>query len=238
MREALDSETLNAVYSHIAKRYDHQHSFFTAKSDQRGRELLVDKAVGVGDRVLDCGAGTGSTGMLAAYKVGGGGKVTFFDANKEMLAIAEKKAARANLQAEVEFRLGDMLDLPFGDNSFDVVLSTYSMCPVHDPAKGAMELYRVVKPGGRIGVAHSTDPGTPVVKWLADQVESLVWRIPSISLGCRSVAVLPTLEKLGCAAVFKKHIGVPLWPFLVFVVEKPLAPSAYRSTPGGGTGRR
>ena len=75
MREALDKLKLKSVYDHVAKRYDFQHAFFTAKSDQRGRELLVDVAVSTGDSVLDCGAGTGSTGLLAAEKVGEGGRI-------------------------------------------------------------------------------------------------------------------------------------------------------------------
>ena len=220
MREALDKLKLKSVYDRIAQRYDFQHSFFTAKSDQRGRELLVDMAVSTGNRILDCGAGTGSTGLLAAEKVGEYGKVTLFDLSEGMLAVAKQKAAQAQVLERVEIKVGDMLELPFEDNSFDVALSTYSMCPVYDPAKAATELYRVTRPGGRIGIAHSTEPETLYVKWLADQVENLVWHIPSISLGCRSVAILPTLEKLGCKTSFKKHIGVPLWPFFVCVVEK------------------
>ena len=222
MREALDKEKLKAVYNRVAKRYDFQHSFFTAKSDQRGRELLVDKAVTSSCKILDCGAGTGSTGLLAAQKTGESGKVLFFDMCEGMLAVAKEKVIQSQMQDRVEFQIGDLLDLPFKDNSFDVVLSTYSMCPVYDPVKGAMELYRVTKPGGRIGVAHSTDPDAPFVKWLADQVEDIVWHIPLISLGCRPVTVLPALEKFGCRIIFKKYIGIPLWPFLVFVVEKPV----------------
>jgi len=56
---------------------------------------------------------------------------------------------------------------------------------------------------------------------MADKVERLVWRIPSISLGCRSVSVLPVFAQADCRIVFKKHFGIPLWPFLVFVAEKP-----------------
>lgn len=220
MREALDKERLIAIYDHVAGRYDLQHALFTARSDQRGRELLVEKAVATGDKVLDCGAGTGTTGLLASQKVGESGKVILFDACEGMLAVARNKAMHAHVLDRVELKTGDMLDLPFEDGSFDVVLSTYSMCPVHDPLKAAREAYRVTKPGGYIGIAHSTEPRNRFVKWIADHVESLVWHIPSISLGCRSVDVLPTLEGLGCRTVFKQHIGVPLWPFLVFVVEK------------------
>ena len=61
MREGLQNEQLVSIYGRIAKRYDLQHGLITARSDQRGREALVERAVGVGTKVLDCGAGTGST---------------------------------------------------------------------------------------------------------------------------------------------------------------------------------
>ena len=140
-----------------------------------------------------------------------------------MLAVARQRLAKAGFGDQVEFRTGDILALPFEDNSFDVVLSTYSMCPLYDPAKGARELYRVTRPGGLIGVAHSTNPENPVVKWLAGRIESVIWQIPSISLGCRSVSVLPSLEQAGCDVMFKRRVGIPLWPFVVFVVRKPAA---------------
>jgi len=81
MREALHRAKLGAVYDRFARRYDFQHALATASADQRGREILVEKAVGVGDKVLDCGAGTGSTALLAARKVGSSGKVVLFERN-------------------------------------------------------------------------------------------------------------------------------------------------------------
>jgi ubiquinone/menaquinone biosynthesis C-methylase UbiE len=223
MRAALEINKLRHVYDHVAGHYDLQHGMLTARSDQHGRKLLVEHAVRSGDHVLDCGAGTGSTGLLAARKAGPNGRVVMLDMSEGMLAVAQYKVAQAGLQQQVEIKTGDMLALPFPDNSFDVVLSTYSLCPIYDPAKGAMEMYRVTRPGGRIGVAHSTDPRNAMVKWLADRVEDIAWHMPSISLGCRSVSVLPELEILGCKVLFEKFIGFPLWPFLVFVVEKPLS---------------
>jgi demethylmenaquinone methyltransferase/2-methoxy-6-polyprenyl-1,4-benzoquinol methylase len=188
MREALSIQKLKGVYDRAAKRYDFQHSIFTAGADQRGRKILVEKSVKPGDRVLDCGSGTGSTALMAAQKAGATGKVQLFDLSDGMLAVAEERAVKAGLQERVEFQTGDMLNLPFKDNNFDAVLSTYSICPLHDPAKGALELYRVLKPGGLIGIAHSSEPERSLVKWLADKVELLVWHIPSISLGCRPVS--------------------------------------------------
>ena len=66
MRTGLGIEQLTGIYGRIARRYDRQHALITARSDQRGRALLVESAVREGDVVLDCGAGTGSTGILAA----------------------------------------------------------------------------------------------------------------------------------------------------------------------------
>lgn len=221
MRKALSKDKLLSVYGRIARRYDVQHALITAKADQRGRRLLVDNAVKEGDIVLDCGAGTGTTGIMAARKVGPRGKVTLFDLSDAMLAVARDKAGREGLLDRLTFQSGDMVHLPFADDSFDVVLSTYSLCPLYDPARGALELYRVTKPGGRIGAAHSTSPRNPLIRWLADRVENIAWRFPWLSMGCRSVSVLPTLTEAGAKVLFSKRIGFPLWPFLVFIVEKP-----------------
>lgn len=223
MRDALPLDQLKNVYGRIAKRYDVEHGLITAKSDQRGRTLLVNKAVGPGDKVLDCGAGTGTTGIMAARKAGPDGEVALFDLSEAMLVVARHKVDDAGLQDRVSYQAGDAVHLPYRNGEFDVVLSTYSMCPLYDPGKGALELYRVTRPGGKIGVAHSTQPSNRFVKWLADQVEDWAWHFPSLSMGCRSVEVLPALINAGGKLLFSRHIGIPLWPFLVFVIEKPAA---------------
>lgn len=221
MRKALSIDELKSIYARIAKRYDVEHGLITAKSDQRGRTLLVNKAVSEGDKVLDCGAGTGTTGIMAAKKVGPGGTVTLFDLSEEMLTVARQKVDAAGLQDRVEFQAGDAVHLPYRNGEFDVVLSTYSMCPLYDPERGALELYRVTRPGGKIGVAHSAEPKKRFAKWLADRVEDWAWHFPSLSMGCRSVEVLPALVNAGCNVLFSRNIGIPLWPFVVFVIEKP-----------------
>lgn len=220
MREALSTEKLKSIYANIAQRYDFQHSLITFSSDQKGRIILVENSVNEGDEVLDCGSGTGATGIMAARKVGSG-RVILFDLSEDMLSVAREKVLRENLQERVAFRTGDMVHLPFDDNSFDVVLSTYSLCPLYDPMKGALEMYRVAKPGGRLGIGHSTEPKNVIVKRLADLVEDIAWHFPWLSMGCRSVDVLPALENAGGRVLLSKHIGVPLWPFLIFVIEKP-----------------
>jgi ubiquinone/menaquinone biosynthesis C-methylase UbiE len=220
MREALDTQKLKSIYDRVSNHYDFQHAFLTARSDQHGRKLVVEKAVATGDTVLDCGAGTGSTALLAAERVGPAGKVTLLDVSEGMLAIAKEKAGVAGVSRRLTFEIGDMFDLPYDDASFDAVVSTYSVCPLRDPDLGALEMYRVAKNGGRIGIAHSAEPRGALTRWFAEKVESLAWRFPSVSLGCRPVSVLPALQRVGGKVLFQRLIGHPLWPFLVLVVEK------------------
>ena len=129
------------------------------------------------------------------------------DASERMLEVAAEKA---HLKQRIRFCTGDMLDLPFADATFDLVLSTYSTCPLYDPAQGALEMYRVLKPEGRLGVAHSATPRNRSVRLLANVIESAVWRIPRISLGCRPVTVLPALEKAGASVIFRRTLRIPL----------------------------
>ena len=221
MREGLSTDTLKSIYGRIAGFYDFEHGLITARSDQRGRRMVVARTVAEGDQVLDCGAGTGSTALLSAREVGPSGTITLFDLSADMLRVARERAARAGLAGRMTFERGDMVHLPFTDGSFDAAVSTYSLCPLYDPARGALEIYRVVRPGGRIGVAHSVDPRNPWLARLGRWVEAVAWRLPLLSMGCRSVNVLPALQEAGGRVVFERRIGVPLWPFVVFVIEKP-----------------
>jgi len=221
MRAGLGLPQLRRIYTRVARHYDLQHALVTAGSDQRGRRMLVERAVKPGDRVLDCGAGTGTTGILAAVRAGPAGRVTLFDLSEPMLDVARTKAARAGVAERMDFHTGDMLTLPFASGSFDVVLSTYSLCPVDDPPRAALEQYRVVTPGGRLGLAHSTEPEIRWVRWLAERVERGVWLLPALSLGCRPVSAIPALVRAGGRITFQRRIGVPLWPFLVAIVDKP-----------------
>ncbi|MCH7574720.1 MAG: class I SAM-dependent methyltransferase [Candidatus Marinimicrobia bacterium] len=221
MLKALGQEQLKSVYAGVAGRYDVQHGLLTLGSDQRGRKLLVKLTLAEGATVLDAGAGTGSTAMLAARRVGINGHIDLFDMSADMLAVAKSRATRAGLVERMSFHTGDLLRLPFEDGTFDVALSTFSLCPVVNPAAGALELYRVVKPGGKLGIAHSAEPRRPWLKWLAGKVEQAVWRFPALSLGCRAIEVQSTLADTGAVPLFRKWVGVPLWPFEIIVFSRP-----------------
>ncbi len=106
-------------------------------------------ALKAGEVVLDLGSGAGFDAFLAARQVGASGKVIGVDMTREMVEKAEKNAKKLQV-ANVEFRLGQIEMLPLEDDCADVAISN---CVINlSPDKSAVfgEIYRVLKPGGRI----------------------------------------------------------------------------------------
>lgn len=112
-----------------------------------------------GERVLDLACGTGVVARLAAPLVGASGRVVGVDLSAGMIAVAGGQPAPEG--APVEWREGDAAGLPFDEASFDVVLCQQGLQFMPDKAAVLAEMYRVLAPGGRLGlclwrsVAHS-----------------------------------------------------------------------------------
>lgn len=105
-----------------------------------------------GEVVLDLGSGPGMDCFLAAGRVGKTGKVIGVDMTPEMLNRARQNAAKGDY-TNVEFRLGEIESLPVADNSIDVVISNCVINLSPDKKRVFGEVYRVLKPGGRMMVS-------------------------------------------------------------------------------------
>lgn len=102
-----------------------------------------------GEAVLDLGCGAGFDALVAAQLVGPAGRVVGIDLSREMLWLAEAGRIEAGM-AQVEFRVGTIEALPFPDASFDVALSNGVLNLVPDKPAALGEIYRVLRPGGRV----------------------------------------------------------------------------------------
>ncbi|MCL5985458.1 MAG: arsenite methyltransferase [Actinobacteria bacterium] len=105
-----------------------------------------------GEIVLDLGSGAGFDCFLAATQVGSNGKVIGVDMTPEMIEKARDNA-RNNKITNVEFRLGEIENLPAPDNSVDVVISNCVINLSADKPKVFKEIYRVLKTGGRTAIS-------------------------------------------------------------------------------------
>ncbi len=105
-----------------------------------------------GETVLDLGSGAGFDCFLAAAKVGRNGKVIGVDMTPEMVEKAKANAERSGIK-NVEFRLGEIEHLPVADNSVDIVISNCVINLSSDKSKVFGEIFRVLKPDGRIAIS-------------------------------------------------------------------------------------
>ena len=105
-----------------------------------------------GERVVDCGSGAGADALIAARLVGPSGRVIGIDMTPEMLAKARANAVESGL-TNVEFREGILEALPIETGWADVVISNGVLNLVPDKAAALAEMYRVLRPGGRLEAA-------------------------------------------------------------------------------------
>jgi ubiquinone/menaquinone biosynthesis C-methylase UbiE len=116
---------------------------------------------------LDAGCGVGTHTIQLGEAVGPGGKVTGLDISPGFLDFARKTAQQSRMSERLDFQQGDMLDLPFEDNTFDWVWCKDSLWPGRgkDPVAGLKEFARVVRPGGLIAILYWSSqmllPGYP-----------------------------------------------------------------------------
>jgi len=133
-----------------------------------------------GEVVLDLGSGAGLDCFLAANKVGKRGKVIGVDMTPEMVEKARENAKKGRYE-NVEFRLGEIENLPVRDNSIDVIISNCVINLSSDKKRVFVESFRVLRPGGRLMVSDIV-----LLKELPDFIKKSV----EAYVGCLSGAIL------------------------------------------------
>ncbi len=174
------------MFDRIAPVYDVMNRAMTAGLDQRWRRLTVRETVSAGDRVLDACCGTGDLAIIASRA---GATVVGLDFSPEMLARARRKAP------ELEWLEGDLLALPFEDESFDAATVGFGVRNVDDLGRALAELQRVLRPGGLVAILEITRPRGPLRVFYSLWFDRVVPLLGKVLPGGSAYTYLPASVK-------------------------------------------
>jgi demethylmenaquinone methyltransferase/2-methoxy-6-polyprenyl-1,4-benzoquinol methylase len=138
------------MFDEVAKHYDRTNDILSAGNAILWR-LATVRAVApeAGERILDIAAGTGTSSAALAKS---GARVVAVDFSSGMIAEGRRK------HTNIEFIEADAEKLPFGDNEFDAVTISFGLRNVRNPKTALSEMYRVLKPGGRLVICEFSRP--------------------------------------------------------------------------------
>ena len=174
-----------------------------------------------GETVLDLGSGAGFDCFLVANRVGETGKVIGVDMTPEMLEKARENAEKGNYK-NIEFRLGEIENLPVADNSVDVVISNCVINLAPDKRRVFTEAFRVLKPGGRLMISDIV---------LLNELPDFIKKSIEAYIGCLSGAVMRD-EYIGAikAAGFQEISIIGETPFPIKgIVNDPTAKAVIKN---------
>jgi ubiquinone/menaquinone biosynthesis C-methylase UbiE len=149
MSNLTPQEKAERTYNYTADFFDDPALGFW---DRAGRRMVEMLDLQQGMQVLDVCCGTGASALPAAEAVGSAGKVVGIDLAEGLLELARKKAVVRRLD-HVDFVKGDMTALSFEEQSWDAVIIVFGIFFVPDMENQVQKLWRLVRPGGKLGVA-------------------------------------------------------------------------------------
>ena len=156
-----------ATYDAASDRFDAEPLGFWAR---HGEQAVARLRLKPRAWVLDVGCGTGASALPAAAAVGLDGQVIGIDVADKMLAVARVKAAAQSLY-NTHFEQADMTVMAYDDETFDAVVSVFSIFFVPDMERQAKALWRLVRPGGQLAVTvWGPDAFQPLARFFADEL--------------------------------------------------------------------
>ncbi|RLL48206.1 demethylmenaquinone methyltransferase [Oceanobacillus piezotolerans] len=158
MQEQSKEEKVHHVFEKIYKNYDSMNSIISFQRHKAWRKDVMKRMqVKQGSTALDVCCGTGDWSLALVNAVGKNGEVTGLDFSKNMLSVAARKKEQLGID-NLDLIHGNAMELPFEDNSFDYVTIGFGLRNVPDYMTVLKEMYRVVKPGGKVVCLETSQP--------------------------------------------------------------------------------
>lgn len=158
MNEKVKEKRVHEVFEKISTNYDTMNSVISFQQHKIWRKNVMKRMdVQEGMNVLDVCCGTGDWSFSLAEKVGKTGHVTGLDFSQNMLKVAVKRQEQSKVEP-VTFLHGNAMELPFEDQSFDVVTIGFGLRNVPNYMHVLKEMFRVLKPGGIAVCLETSQP--------------------------------------------------------------------------------
>jgi len=156
-----------AMFDAIAARYDFLNHLLSAGFDHLWRRRAI-RSLGLTGRelVIDVCSGTADVALAAAAASPGAARILGVDFSAEMLRLAAAKVARRRRAGHVWLARGDATRLPARDASTDGTTAAFGIRNVEEPARALAEMFRVLRPGGRLAILEFSIPTSRVVRAL------------------------------------------------------------------------
>ncbi|MCX7987479.1 MAG: bifunctional demethylmenaquinone methyltransferase/2-methoxy-6-polyprenyl-1,4-benzoquinol methylase UbiE [Bacteroidales bacterium] len=158
MAHGSKKERVRGMFNAIAHRYDFLNHFLSLGIDYYWRRKAVKLlSLSHSSKLLDIATGTADIAILAANKYPYT-NIIGVDISEEMLAIGKQKVFRKGLSDRIYLQIADSEQLPFENNSFDAVTSAFGVRNFENLEKGIAEMYRVLKPKGKLVILEFSQP--------------------------------------------------------------------------------
>lgn len=153
----------------VAEKYDLMNSLLSLGIHHIWKRKAIKLlALHPGDRVLDVCGGTGDLSILSARAVGPTGRILLYDFNVKMMAAGKTKALSIGNAGPISYIQGDAERMSFSDHSFDAAMVGFGIRNLTHMAMGFKEMYRVLKPGGKMLCLEFSKPTFAPFRWLYD----------------------------------------------------------------------
>jgi len=156
-------------FDSIARRYDLMNTLLSFGIHYLWKRTAINMlGLNPGDRVLDVCGGTGDLSILADRTVGPSGLVIVYDINRAMIDAGRHKLTNKASRRRIKSVQGDAEQLSFPDGCFDAAMVGFGIRNVPRMDQGIREMYRILKPGGKMMCLEFSKPTAPLFRWLYD----------------------------------------------------------------------
>jgi demethylmenaquinone methyltransferase/2-methoxy-6-polyprenyl-1,4-benzoquinol methylase len=207
-------ERVPRMYTRLAPVYE---AWARATESKARRRVLELASVRPGEKVLEVATGTGVQ-LVRLARANPGGRTVGVEISEGMLGQTRGRLEDAGLTAEVEVIEGSALELPFADESFDLIVNGYmlDLLPRDDIPRALAEFKRLLRPGGRLVLSNMTK---------GERRRHRIWdwayeRGLVVTANCRGVLAAPVLRELDFTGVSREYLSQMLFPTEIVTAHK------------------